>query len=373
MSLPTLTEYFDSHFLKFWIGGKQLSPLTKKSYLDTMRYWSTLTKNQPLDLITDLDIAEFIDGLRKLKGKRQEHVKISTIRKHCTNLDTVLKTVGPRSRSNRKGQGLLQHDPPYVEMPSAERHVTIEVFTLEELRIMYEHAGAARRPVYEGVTPEKYWQAVIVFDYFTGLRRKPLFGFTIAMLAGQWLTIPPELGKQKKGQRVYVRREAIEHIQLFLSAEMEIVFYFPRSQQQHYLYDEFHRIQKAAGMPKERQFGFHAIRRTHNTILFNLKKQDRDQLKIAQHSSGHTDSRVTAEHYILHDAQELAVADAIDQMPLPYRPRLETKPEPPATKVDPVGPSLPKPVSVDHTPEVNPKPEPQPRREPSHTWAADWD
>src|SRR5690349_7158618 len=129
----TLPEYFETTFLKVFLIGQQRSPMTIKSYRDTMKHWTRLTPNPPLDQITNVMIAEFSDSLSKRKGKKNPQVTVATIRKHLTNLDYILRSLGKPCRSNKTGQGTLDYEPPFVMMPKAEHHVTKQVFTLEEM------------------------------------------------------------------------------------------------------------------------------------------------------------------------------------------------------------------------------------------------
>ncbi|MGA7702263.1 MAG: hypothetical protein WCB27_21925 [Thermoguttaceae bacterium] len=71
---------------------------------------------------------------------------------------------------------------------------------------------------------------------------------------------------------------------------------------------QWHALQDAAGILKKNRFGFHAIRKTVATMLYEVS------LGAAQFALGHTTNNVTRKHYV--DGGGM-VARALDQLPQP--------------------------------------------------------
>ena len=94
-----------------------------------------LTSDPPLDQITDHTIASFIANLCKQPGRRGT-MMMSSVAKLCRNVDTVLQMAGPRSRHNRRGQGLIG-EPPFFDAPRVDQEPPSGDWTIEEIRAMY--------------------------------------------------------------------------------------------------------------------------------------------------------------------------------------------------------------------------------------------
>jgi len=86
--MQTLSEFHECHFLPLWVQGRQLDMKTEASYRQSISSWSQLTSDPPMDQITDHTVASFIASLCKQPG-RSSTMMMSSVAKHCRNVDTV--------------------------------------------------------------------------------------------------------------------------------------------------------------------------------------------------------------------------------------------------------------------------------------------
>lgn len=316
MTLPTLTEFFESHFMPIWIESGLLDPKTQTSYRDSLKHWQKMTDDPCLDKITDLTVAKFITGLAKLPGKRGNTLASASIKKHCRQLDTILKMAGPRSRYSQKGQGLVP-EPPYFKAPKSPKVLPKPAWSMPELTAMYAAADKMTRPKSVIPSPD-WWRTLVVILYFGNLRINELMNTKFSMIKGSWLDLPAEVCKGDKEARHYLRTEVLEHVEAVRTDDRELILPFaswPKSKRMAYEYLDD--LQDHAGIAADRRFRFHGFRRTHISKLAGNKKEYDDNVKVAQRSASHANVSVTLDHYVDISVQEQAMMDAIDRMPSP--------------------------------------------------------
>mgnify|MGYP002528577511 CR=1 FL=1 len=318
--MQTLSEFHESQFLPLWIQGRQLDAKTEANYRQSIAWWSRLTSDPPLDQITDHTVASFIASLCKQPG-RSNTMMLSSVATHCRNVDTVLQMAGPRSRHNRRGQGLID-EPPYFDAPRVDQEPPCGDWTIEEVRAMYSAADVMSVPTIDGVDPVDWWRTLICLAYYTGLRCGALMSVEYSMVDDEWINVPARLSKRRKGKRQYLHPEAIEHID-GIRSERAIILEWPRwATTKRTAYLRFRQLQDTAGINKSRQWAFQSFRKTHLTMLAGLSLEHEQGLAVAQHSAGHSNRAVTLGHYVSGDVQERMVAAAIDMMPSPVPPRV---------------------------------------------------
>ncbi len=149
--MDALSTFYKEQFLPLWIHGRQLDAKTEANYRQSIAWWSRLTSDPPLDQITDHTVASFIATLCKQPG-RSSTMMMSSVAKHCRNVDTVLQMAGPRSRSNRRGQGLIG-EPPFFDAPRVDQEPPSGDWTIEEVWAMYLAADGMTVPTIDGVDP----------------------------------------------------------------------------------------------------------------------------------------------------------------------------------------------------------------------------
>ena len=105
---------------------------------------------------------------------------------------------------------------------------------------------------------------------------------------------------------VHLHGSVLEHLRA-IRTDRELVF--PLEHWPKWFYDQFHKLQAAAGIPRSKQFGLHALRKTCATLLWGVAPQ------AAQLALGHAAANVTMRHYI---AAGGIVAKALDLLPQPW-------------------------------------------------------
>lgn len=322
MTFPTLTEYFESHFMPYWVKLKNLDPKTERSYRESLKLWVKQTPNKPIDQITKADIAEFCIGMKDYPGKKKGTTMCASSRqKHFRQLDTILKTTGPQTKHNQDGQGLLSVEPPFfpkVKVPKTRTHA---VWTIDELHAMYRAAGKMIKPVVEGYSAVDFWRALLVLDFYTGLRITELINVRYSNIHNRVVQANPEVGKNKKTDPHWLPLDVIEHIERIKTSDRDIILYVPKyHRQRRTLYDDFHLLQKLASLPESRQWGFHSIRKSHGTEVKRYKAPHQRNLTLAQRSLGHSDSSITLGHYISGAMEDQEMVAVIEELPSPVPP-----------------------------------------------------
>jgi integrase len=246
---------------------------------------------------------------------------MSSVAKHCRNVDTILQMAGPRSRNNRRGQGLIG-EPPFFDAPRVDQEPPSGDWTIEEVRAMYLAADGMTVPTIDGVDPVDWWRTLICLAYYTGLRCSALMSVEYSMVDNEWINVPARLSKRRKGKRQYLHHEAIEHIDR-IRTERAIILEWPRwATTKRTAYSRFRQLQNAAGISKSRRWAFQSFRKTHLTMLAGLSLEHEQGLAVAQKSAGHSNRAVTVGHYVSGDVQDRMVAAAIDMMPSPVPPHV---------------------------------------------------
>lgn len=129
-------------------------------------------------------------------------------------------------------------------------------------------AARQARGVFCGVHAAKWWPAVILFLYDTGLRRDAAFGtrFDEIDFAQKCVRIPAERMKNLCEQTFFLHDQTIEAILDSLPPRRQQLFPWP-FRHQRALYGRFRRILKRAGLPSSSRDMFHKLRRTCATQL----------------------------------------------------------------------------------------------------------
>ena len=313
----TLSQLFEERFVPLWCSGRRLDDKTLKSYRETIQWWTKLTGDPPLAAIDDFLIAKFIDELGRQPGRRGGLLAVITIRRHCRHLQKFFNFAGRKraDRYNRKNQQLLP-DPPFVDLPRADKEPPNGDFTLEEIHKLYRAADVMKRPDVPGVRPSEWWRALLVVGYYTSLRRGSLMSLAFKDLLGDY--VHSRSAKGRKGSRVYLHPQAREHIDR-IRTERELIFpwrNWPKSYRN--LNDHFTRLLFAARIPAWRHFKFNGLKKCHLSVLAG---QEYDQgIKLAQQSANHTSASITTGHYINESVSERVLRRAINSMPSPVPP-----------------------------------------------------
>lgn len=339
MSFATLSEFFYSTFLPIRCQQLGLDEKTRVSYEESVKLWKKLTDDKPLDQITQRDCADFVAALLKHRGKKRGSTMANnSVRKHCTQLHTILKMTGPPRKDNQFGVSLLPN-PPFIVGPRAEKKKPKKNWLLDELRTVYSNVHHATKfPNIDGISNEDWWRGLIAVGFYCGFRVDALLKIEWSHINGQWFDLPPSIQKGGSGHRQFIHPEAREHIELLRRPDRPGIFSIPRfASQRRKAYDTLHLLYAKAGIPESKwHFGFHALRATHLSMYARLSTAEGEALRLAQESAGHATINVTLEHYVDADVQEQMRMQVLMRFPSlrgVVAKALETRPAHPTTEI----------------------------------------
>ena len=99
--------------------------------------------------------------------------------------------------------------------------------------------------------------------------------------------------KARRPEPICLKPPVMAALDSLRCADRDLIFAwpFPPSGAHNGLYKEKERLQALAGIPKERRFGFHAIRKCGGDALFAISPE------LAKEALCHRDRRTTEQHY----------------------------------------------------------------------------
>ena len=310
----TLSEFFTKHFV-LTLREKEAKKSTIAEYQTTVDYWSRFLPHIMVEQITKEHILHFNESLKMQPGRRSEVMSQNTRRKHMKNLRAILRLAGPEDEGNEEGIGLLERVP-RVRVPEEIKRNAADYFRFEDLQAVFRVAHLAQRPQMDNVDPGLWWHAILQVFYYTTARLG-------AVMAARWgwinferktLTVHksdyPDERIKGKDQTHYLTDEAIEALRRLKPANARYedrVFPWPNWPVSHKsMYHECYRLQTLAGIPKERQRPFHAIRKCTITMLFASDPG------AAQKLAGHQSQMITEAYYA---ENEKVIRPALAKLP----------------------------------------------------------
>jgi integrase len=191
-------------------------------------------------------------------------------------------------------------------------------FTLDEVGMWLGVCSrAAKTSNLLGVDPRRWWRAIVIFGFNTGLRIDTIMSATWEMMDRKkpgWITIPSTIYKgHKRGGEFYVNRHARAAIESIRLRSRERLFPWrgwPSSQR--WLQESRRRLLNQSDIPQHRRFGFHGLRGALLTWLGGRNPM------IASMVAGHSGrsggfSAVTRDYYVNPDA----VRELLEAVPQP--------------------------------------------------------
>lgn len=314
-----LSVVFARGFVPLWIDSQGLDRKTKTQYADALGWWARLTGDPPVSLIDDYMVSQFVADLMQQSGRLGPQMSKSTVRKHCGHLAKLIAFCGPRSRAkgDRKNLGLVP-TPPVPERPRADVRPPTDVFTVAELRQLLAAADRMTAPRLAGVAAPDWWRAMLHVAWVSGLRINALLRLEWRDIApveggGAWLTSRPELAKGRKGARRWLPPGVARELEQIRTGRRLVFGWSDRR----WIYTRsltlLRRLQTLAGLPAERRFGWHGIRRAHATALA-AQSLHQGGMSVAQVSLGHSDLATTA-MYVAGDVQTALARAAVERLP----------------------------------------------------------
>ena len=293
----TLGQFYRAFYRPVCLESRGAAQRNLDQYDQSVHYWVALTDDPPLEAIDDFTVARSLSGVTQLPGRKPgTTISPNTIRKHCTHLQAVLDRTGPRSREARfrKAQGLLELVP-YIEKPPARKKEASDSFTVAEIEGILAACHAAAAPTYlDRARRTIWWQALVLFAYNTGLRLGSLVivrwdALEVDADGSWWASVRVKGGDTR---RVHCNRFAMQAVESMrpLSGRFDCIWHFPHVQS--WLQENRRRILLASGLPPDRHFGFHGLRKAHAT------EASRIDAVAASLQLGHKDWSTTQNAYI---------------------------------------------------------------------------
>ncbi|TWT38691.1 tyrosine-type recombinase/integrase [Blastopirellula retiformator] len=280
-----LRDLWELHYLPQCIANPNSRAV--EGYLRAIALWEELTPNRPLKKIRSEDLGWFKERLLQMTW-RGKMISANTVRKHLEHIGWLLNQAGPKAnyKSLKTAKGLVD-DVPFTRLPPYKRSYRAEAKE-EHVAALLAVVDAARFPQLEGVRPGDLWRALLLTMLSTSLR----IGQCVALpsQAVDWpeqlLIAPAEICQKSKMDEPKPLHEAAVRALLHAKAHRRelLLPFFPRPHAKSTIYDELHRLQRIAGVPR---FGFHAIRRHVITTL------SIDSPAAAQLAAGHQDYKTT--------------------------------------------------------------------------------
>jgi integrase len=261
-----------------------MEPGTREAAQYALNHFKRLMKPGKMQSITSKTLADYVAARRqehKHKGNdKSPLVSPATVNKELRTLRAVLR------KAVRWG---FLAKMPEIEFLREPGKLAVYV-TPEHFAKLYQACDSARWPERQPYAPADWWRGLLVMAYMTGWRIGSL-------LALRWEDVDAKTGtalsrhddnKGKRDQKIPIHPVVVEHLAKLSSFG---AFVFPWNNARRSLFDEFNRIQAAAGVKPEgskAHYGFHDLRRAFATM--NAATLTPDAL---QHLMQHRDYQTT--------------------------------------------------------------------------------
>ncbi len=285
---------------------------TLRRYKTVFNTWARFLGREPtLGHLTDVDIAAVLTWYHK-QGRTAETV------------NTMLNHIMALARY-AAGKRLIDEVPDVLPMPEPVELPSI--WTPEEVGRILD-AARELRGVVSGMIPAcRFWPALLLIAYDTGLRAGAIWQIQIEHidLERRTIYIPAACQKNRRAQMVSIHPETIEAIRQIIEPERKMLF--PWGGCESTKYNQFNAILKRAGLPAGRKNQLHRLRRTCASLAHSMGIDATAQL-------GHSSDQVTRRHYL----NVSGLAQAASVLPRPWRggpAPVKSLPEPEETNVSP--------------------------------------
>lgn len=270
----SLSQFIDRFVIAVWLPERRASAKTICCYRESRDYWREFTGDPALDAIDDFTTSTFLQKLYALPGRapkgQTKDASPYTIRKHVQNIQTCLCLAGPRTGKHRKAQRLID-EAPFLERPRIDRGEVDDNFTLDEIGQILEGAEHMRVPKIAGIPAPAFWRALATLAYNTAERRYALLHVDQPACGAVEIVFPRGI---RKGRALTHRvplnewaRAAIESIR----TDRKLLFPWPYSETEReklrYFGRCWERLLTHAGIPEERRFGLHGLRKATATEM----------------------------------------------------------------------------------------------------------
>jgi integrase len=284
----TITTFFETYYLPTCLFDAR--ECSVKLYRIILRRWRLITGDPPLENISNATLTLFREALTRSRGiRRTKRMSPHTIVHYMSQIQTLLDKCGPPGRRNRDAADILQRVP-WVRPPKAPLP-TPRIVPVDRIGAAYLATPGMDMPRVPGIKAPAWWRALLALTYNTGFRKRTLFEIRMDDIHWQdrLIIVPAERLKSGRPMIQPLNDTALGHLRS-IRTDRALVFPWPHAPR--IFWDWFHKLQDAAGIPRQDHFGLHNIRKTAGTEIF------RKSPAAAQLSLGHTTMDVTQDHYV---------------------------------------------------------------------------
>jgi integrase len=283
-----LREVYEKHYLP--VLCENAAVRTIKSYEETIIVWEKWEKafgNINISEIQKIHIDNFKKYLSRCRGiKKETFMRPNTIRKH-------LRTIKPILAAAVKAK--IIESVPKINMPKETYRNASDALTLNEIAAWISVAKKDTS-VISGIPAGIWWENLLTFIYNTGIRIGSALQIRWSWIdfETQTLILQKEIGI-KTLYEIYLNDEAINSLKKIRNVSQNTQpedRVFKWSMNRRTLYSKAKKQQTLAGIPKERQFKFHGIRKYFGSEIARKKPA------AATKALGHSDNKVTINYYM---------------------------------------------------------------------------
>jgi integrase len=225
-------------------------PGTREATTIALTHFGRLANPLKVHSVTRQTLDAYVAARRTERGIKGHSVSVATINRELRSVRALLRLAHE--------WGYLPTVPKIVmlrEPQKLPRYVSPEDFAA-----IYPVCDQAKRPQAGNYTPGGWWRALLVFAYMTGWRIGEI-------LSLRWEDVSLDNGtaltrwEDNKGRRdalVPLHPVVVDHLRRVVDFG-RLVFLWPHHRRT--LWEEFHRIQQAAGIGPDAVYGFHDLRR----------------------------------------------------------------------------------------------------------------
>jgi integrase len=255
----------------------------RQETLRALKHFERLIKPQRMQVLTSSTILAFVAKRRTERGlKPNSVITPATINKELRQLRAAFKKACKL--------GYLSKEPEFEFLKQPQKLPTY--VGPEDFAKIYAACDKARWPERQPFTPTDWWRGLLMMAYMTGWRIGSLLALRwedVDLQEGTAITRAQD-NKGKRDQLVPLHPVVVEHLRKLVSLDS---FVFPWSHGRRHIFEEFGKIQKAAGirpMGSKSQYGFHDLRRAFATM--NADRLTPDALQaLMQHKDYQTTQR----------------------------------------------------------------------------------
>jgi len=266
-------------------------PGTREQIKIGLDHFERIARPVRVGSIAGATIDKYITARRVERGRKKgSTVSPVTINKELRQIKTALRVA--------HDWGYLAKVPKIRKLKEPVKLITY--VTPDHFAAMYEACDTAKRPQSQVYAPGDWWRALIVFNYMTGWRVSEPLALSwddVSLDKGTAITRHAD-NKGKRDDQIILHPIVVDHLRKIVDLD-PLVFYWPHHRRT--LWEDFHRIQEAAGIhlpchekhehtPACHVYGFHDLRRAFATV--NAETLSADALQgLMRHRSYSTTQR----------------------------------------------------------------------------------